>query len=196
MDAFTDDRNPWLNALRHEDSRDYAASAKLYLDDAARCINAGSLTRAALSCCCAASCLTNLGDIKDAKTLYMQAALLHEKNSELAIGHSVRESIWSLLHAYEYYILVANELSAQRVSKRYIALARSIDDFGGLVASDTLKARRERMEKARTKMESSLVTTDSKVAQNLNRIHEDIGRLIDLARKNPAFSPTSRNVRQ
>src|SRR5579872_411127 len=103
MDAFTDDRNSWLNALRSEDSKDYVSSAALYLDDAARCLMAGTPSRAALSCTCAASCLVNLGELKDAKTLYVQAALLYERNSDIAIGHSLRESIWSLLHAYEYY---------------------------------------------------------------------------------------------
>ena len=155
MDSFTDERNLWFNAVRLEDSHDYSSAVLSYIEDASRCLGRSLFIRAAMSSSCAASCIATLGDTTDALKLYSAAASLYEHNGDLSIGKSLRESLWSLLHAFEYFTLVSDHLSAERASKKYADLARRVDRFEASTVFDTLKVRRENVLQARSDSSSS-----------------------------------------
>jgi hypothetical protein len=154
MDSFTDERNSWFNAVRLEDSRDYSAATLAYIDDASRCLGRSYFIRAAMSVSCAASCLATMGDFGDAVEMYSATASLYENNADISIGRSIRESLWSLLHAFEYYTLVSDHVSAERTSKKYADLARRVERFESRTAFETLKIRRENVLDARSKLNS------------------------------------------
>jgi len=150
MDSFTDERNSWYNAVRLEDSHDYSSATLSYIEDASLCLGRSLFTRAAMSSSCAASCIATLGDATAALKLYSTAASLYEHNGDLSLGKSLRESLWSLLHAFEYFTLVSDHLSAERVSKKYADLARRVDRFEANSVFDALKVRRESVLEARS----------------------------------------------
>ena len=125
MDSLTDERNTWFNAVRSEDSHNYSSATFLYLQDATRCLGKGLLSRAAMSATCAASCLVNLEDFGDAVDLYSVSASLYERNADFVVSRSIRESLWMLIHAYEYYVLVSDHVGSERVSKKYVESIKS-----------------------------------------------------------------------
>jgi hypothetical protein len=168
MDSLTDERNTWFNAVRLEDSRDYSSATLAFIDDAARCLGRGHFVRAAMSAASAASCLTTLGDPDMAVELYSAAASLYEHNADLGIGKSMRESLWSLLHAFEYFTLVSDHVSAERASKKYADLAKRVDRFESRNVFDALKIRRENVLLARDSL-GSLPRPGNSVA-NQNKI--------------------------
>src|SRR5579872_1991918 len=131
MDSLTDEHNLWLNAVRSEDYHDYYSAALLYLEDMSRSLKAGSFGKAAMSCSCAAADLVSMGDLRDAISLYRESAKMYEGNSERAMGYSIREALWSLTYAYEYYYLISDNVCADRVSKNYLSLSKKIDHFRG-----------------------------------------------------------------
>jgi hypothetical protein len=152
MDSFTDERNSWFNAVRLEDSHDYSSATLIYIEDASRCLGRSLFIRAAMSSSCAASCIATLGDSTDALKLYSSAALLYEHSGDLSIGKSLRESLWSLLHAFEYFTLISDHLSAERVSKKYADLARRVDRFEANSVFEALKVRRDSVLEARSNL--------------------------------------------
>jgi hypothetical protein len=152
MDSFTDERNSWFNAVRLEDSHDFSSAALSYIEDATRCLGRSSFIRAAMSSSCAASCIDTLGNSPDALKLYSAAASLYEHSGDLSIGKSLRESLWSLLHAFEYFTLISDHLSAERVSKKYADLARRVDRFEANSVFEALKVRRDSVLEARANL--------------------------------------------
>ena len=154
LDTITDESNQWLNAVRMEDSGDFFHAPAVYLDDALQCMKTGSLARAAISCSSAANCLARLGDFEDALLLYAETASIYEENANLNAKRSIRESSWSLLHSFEYFILVSDEPNAQRIAKKYVELSIRADQFDGKdKALNTLGMRRERVQEARMELE-------------------------------------------
>lgn len=178
MDSLTDEQNTWFNAVRLEDSHDYLSAALSYMDDAARCLGKGLYVRAAMSVTCAASCLTSLGDIEDAVQLYSGAASLYEHNADVGMAKSMRESLWSMLHAFEYYTLVSDHVNAERVSKKYADLARRIDRFETKTVFEALKSRRESVLMGRLDIGSSPVGRSTKLIPHINKINRAVIALL------------------
>jgi hypothetical protein len=127
IDRITDETNPWLTATKKEEEYDFPQAVRLYLKDAADCLKQNVLVKAALSCSCAADCLTKLGQVRNAQLLYSETARLYLENAYLVIGKSVRESLWSLREAHEYLLLAEDKLAARQVYDRYIHLASRVD---------------------------------------------------------------------
>jgi hypothetical protein len=174
MDSFTDERNSWFNAVRLEDSHDYSSATLSYIEDASRCLGRSSFIRAAMSSSCAASCIATLGDTTDALKLYSASASLYEHNGDLSIGKSLRESLWSFLHAFEYFTLVSDHISAERVSKKYADLARRVDRFEASSVFDALKVRREKVLQARRDLNSPPNDFVEKNIQEWSRIQRSV----------------------
>jgi len=131
MDRITNEDNLWLNAIKMEDECNFFEAFGYYLKDASECLKQNSLVKAALSCSCAASCLANLGNLPATRQLYLEAARIYEENADAIIGESIRESLWSLQEAYEYYLLDGNADKAQKVYDKSLFLARKVNPFSG-----------------------------------------------------------------
>jgi hypothetical protein len=170
MDSLTDERNSWFNAIRLEDSHDYSSAALAYLEDANRCLGRGLYVRAAMSATSAASCLATASDIRDAVDLYSAAATVYELNADISMERSIRESLWSLIHAFEYFTLISDHVNAERVAKKYADIARRIDRFEAPAVFETLKNRRENVLVARSNLGSPAKGLSPKDFPDLSRI--------------------------
>jgi len=147
MDRLTDETNPWFNATKLEEAGEFTEAFKIYLKDASELLSKDHLCSAALSCACAAHCISKVGDLRTAHQLYLKSGLIYEKNASEMIGDSVRESLWSLQEAYEYYLLSADESKAQRVFNKYVSLVRKINPISGEEeAMEILKFRKKTIE--------------------------------------------------
>jgi len=131
MDKITDEDNLWLNAIKMEDESNYFEAFVYYLKDSSECVKQNSLVKAALSCSCAASCLVSLGDMTATRQLYLESARMYEENADSIIGESIREALWSLQEAYEYYLLGGNSDKAQKAYDKSLFLARKVNPFSG-----------------------------------------------------------------
>lgn len=116
--------------MQAEDEGNYLQAFSFYLKDATECIRQNSLVRAALSCSCAAECLTHTGNLAAARQLHLQTASLYEKNADKVISYSVREALWSYQQAYEYYAF-ACETKANDIYEKYVSLSRKVNPFSG-----------------------------------------------------------------
>ena len=144
IDRLSDETKPWFIATKFEDSGDYLDAFKVYLQDSSELINQNQLCSAALSCSCAANCVLKIGDLTTAHQLYLETAMIYEKNAELIIGKSVRECLWSLQESYEHYLLAADVSKSQRVFEKYVNLVRKLNPISGEEeAMDILKLRRK-----------------------------------------------------
>ncbi|HKU33453.1 MAG TPA: hypothetical protein VJR22_06375 [Candidatus Nitrosotalea sp.] len=132
MNEVTKEGNLWLHAAKLEDNNNYHEACINYLKDASECMKHNSFVKAALSCSCAANCLANLGNLTDARQLYLETARIYEENAEMIIKESIRESLWSLQEAYEHYLLGGNNEKAQRIYDKYVFFARKINPFSGI----------------------------------------------------------------
>lgn len=147
MDRITNESNLWLNAIKMEDEGNYLNAFLYYLKDSSECIKKNSLVRAALSCSCAADCLAMDGNLAGARQLYMQTAVLYEKNAIAVIGNSVREALWSYQEAYEYYNLACENNKAQQIYEKYVSLSMKINPFyGEKEAMESLRIRKTALE--------------------------------------------------
>lgn len=147
MDRITNESNLWLNAIKMEDEGNYLNAFIYYLKDSSECIKKNSLVRGALSCSCAADCLAMAGNLAGARQLYLQTAMLYEKNAIAVIGNSVREALWSYQEAYEYYNLACENNKAQYIYERYVSLSRKINPFyGEKDAMESLRIRKTVLE--------------------------------------------------
>jgi hypothetical protein len=131
LERLTDDANVWLTAVRMEEQADYAKAAALYLDDATKCLEEGTIVRAALSVTCAADCFARLGLTSRSRRLYHVAAMSYWDNADARIGSSVRESLWSLQEAYESFVLAGEEENAEQVRAAFESMARRANPFIG-----------------------------------------------------------------
>jgi hypothetical protein len=182
MDSLTDERNIWFNAVRSEDSHDYSSATILYLEDATRCLTRNMFSRAAMSATCAASCLVNLEDFGDAVDLYSVSASLYERNADLVVGRSIRESLWMLIHAYEYYVFVSDHVGSERVSRKYVELASRVDRFDTRSISDVLNSRKENVQIAKSKLEPSSEVSPRNSIPDFQKIQHSIRSFLQLVR--------------
>ncbi|MDQ6862750.1 MAG: hypothetical protein M3044_02885 [Thermoproteota archaeon] len=131
-DRLIDRDNYWLTAVNMEDDGNLSDAVKFYLKDAIECLNKVSLGRTALSCSCAATCLAKTGNSEYASALYRETAALYEENADSVIADSIRESLWSLEEAYEYYFVADDFDKAQIAYDKYMVLAKKINPLFGL----------------------------------------------------------------
>jgi hypothetical protein len=131
IDRITDETNPWLVANKKEDENDYARAIVLYLEDATECLRQNQVVKAALSSSCAAECLAKTGKHRDANLLYSETARIYLANADSVITTSVRESLWSLREAYEYFLLAKDLTGARQVHYRLMYLAKRVDPNSG-----------------------------------------------------------------
>ena len=129
LDRLTESKNVWFSAVRAEDEGHFDNAASYYLNDALECIKQRSLVRAALSCSCAANCLSMMGSISQARTLYSEAANIYVENSDIAMSESIREAMWSLQEAFENYVFANNLEAANAIRNRYLKLATRTSAF-------------------------------------------------------------------
>jgi len=131
IDRLTDENNSWFNATKFEELGEFTEAFKIYLKDASELLNNDHLCSAALSCACAANCVSKIGDLRTAHQLYLKSGVIYEKNADEMIGESVRETLWSLQEAYEYFLLASDETKAERVHAKYVNLVRKVNPFSG-----------------------------------------------------------------
>jgi hypothetical protein len=138
IDRITEGTNPWFIANKKEDENDYLQAALLYLKDATDCLTQDFVVKAALSSSCAAECLSKMGQSHYAALLYSETARIYLANADSVIGKSVRESLWSLQEAYEYFLLAEDWSEARQTHDRLVSLARRVDpNFGGQGIAET-----------------------------------------------------------
>jgi len=134
-DKIVDSSNLWLNATRSEEDGSFGEATVFYLRDAADCLIRGLRTRAAISCSCAASCLEKEGNINAARHLYFETAKMYEEQADAAFRTSIREALWLLQEAHDYFIVGGDGQKAAQVYDRCASLARKASPF---VTSETL----------------------------------------------------------
>ncbi len=114
-----------------EEAGNFSEAFLVYLKDASECVEQSSLVRAALSCSCAATCLAQMGHMSRARQLYLEAAMLYEENADLVIAKSIRESLWCLEEAHEYFLLASDRNRAERVFYKHVSLVTRVNPFQG-----------------------------------------------------------------
>jgi hypothetical protein len=134
-DKITDTSNLWLNATRSEEDGRFAEATVFYLRDAAACLGSHLEVRAALSCSCAASCLEKTGNFNAARNLYFEAAKIYEEEAAAAFRTSIREALWLLQEAHDYFIIGGDAGKAAQIYDQCASLARKSSPF---VTGETL----------------------------------------------------------
>jgi hypothetical protein len=134
-DTIADTSNLWLNATRSEEDGRFAEATVFYLRDAAACLDGHLEVRAALSCSCAASCLEKTGNFNAARNLYFEAAKIYEEQAAAAFRTSLREALWLLQEAHDYFIIGGDGGKAAQIYDQCASLARKSSPF---VTSETL----------------------------------------------------------
>ena len=123
IDRITEETNPWFIANKKENESDLLQATLFYLKDATECLKQNLVAKGALSSSCAAECLARMGQSRYAHLLYSETARIYLKNAESVIATSVRESLWSLREAYEYFVLAEEWPEARQVHDSFLHLA-------------------------------------------------------------------------
>ena len=131
LDRITDESNLWLSAAKAEEAKDYATAAVQYLGDAGVCLERGSKVRAALSCFCAAECLSAMDGRADAKRLYHQAGKLYFAIADHGVSGSIREALWALQRTYACYVQAEQVKESEAINEAFKHLARRANPFSG-----------------------------------------------------------------
>lgn len=131
VDRITDERNPWLNAVKSEERGQLAVACMLYLEDAAESLGHVKSGKTALSVTCAADCAAELGFEEQSGALYREAGSLFCENARRSIGYSVREALWSLWQGAAAYQAGSDPEMADAVCAEYARIARRVDMFRG-----------------------------------------------------------------
>jgi hypothetical protein len=129
LDRITDESNPWLTATKAEEAGDYPGAAAQYLRDAVSCLDRKSQVRAALSCYCAADCLSKLGMLADARRLFFEAGKLYAEIADQEVSGSIREALWALQRAYGCYVLADKVKESEAAYESFRLLARRANPF-------------------------------------------------------------------
>src|SRR5579862_1757376 len=99
------------------------------------------------------------------------------------MGYSIREALWSLTHAYEYYYLISDSVGADRVSKNYLSLSKKIDHFRGEESAlQVLRNLREKVNDARADMEPTENYSSTITPTALSEIRKAVAKAIETAR--------------
>ena len=141
VDNLTDESNLWLNAIREEETGNLAEASTYYLKNAAECLKAGMLVRAALSSSCAAACLEKSGDRLYAEKLYREAASIYERHAKKVVGHSIREALWCLHQAYRCFVSGDDPIRAREIYDDVVSLEERIAPFSSQDGRDLTHTR-------------------------------------------------------
>jgi hypothetical protein len=129
IDRIANESNLWLGAMKCEDQRDFPQAVTFYLRDASDCLARKAPINAALSCSCAAGCLSNLRLYGSSRLLYREAALLYLERAESTAGRSGRELLWCLKEAWYHFQIADDREMAEEVFKRFSTISRRVDPF-------------------------------------------------------------------
>jgi len=122
IDRIADESNLWLNAMKQEDQDDFVQAAGFYLRDASDCLARRSPVKAALSCSCAADCLSRLKLYENARLLHREAAMIYLEGAE-ATTKSVRELLWCFREAWVHFQTAGDMQMAEGVFRRFSTLS-------------------------------------------------------------------------
>ena len=129
VDRITDESNPWLNAIKSEDERDFVSAVRLYLKDASDNLEQNMPAKAALSAACAADCLEKLSLFSAARLLYGETAAIYSENADRVAGISVRELLWSLQESSQFYLMSGEKAKSEEAYKRYMTISKRVNLF-------------------------------------------------------------------
>lgn len=132
VDRITDEKNPWLNAIRLEERGDLGSAAELYLQDASENLASGHVARAALAASSAAACIETIGFREKAMQLYSKVALLYTQNAARVARTSIRELMWSLWESGQYHLICGEGELAEAMYRKYSLVASRVELFGGV----------------------------------------------------------------
>lgn len=166
-DKVVDPSNLWLSATRSEDDGRLAEAIVYYLNDASECLRRGLRARAALSCSCAASCLERTGNTNASRHLYIESAKMYEEQAKASFGTSIREALWSLQDAHDYYVMGGDSHKAGQIYDECASLAMKLSPF---LARDNL----DQVLRIRRSSEARPVTVSVPVPQT-----SDVSNAID-----------------
>jgi hypothetical protein len=188
LQKLTDESSLWFNAIKAEDDGDPVKAAEYYLMDAKQCLKEQAITRAALSCSCAANCMVKTSNSSEAMKLYHAAGEMYRENAEKTMGNSIREALWSLQEAYENFVLSEDNDSAQNMHDRYVSLATRISPFFGVEESlQTLGFKRLTLD--HTKILAQSKAKAAKLSPQLQDFIEEIVNRSQVQSKNEIFDP-------
>lgn len=176
MHRITSESNIWLNAIKMEDEGNFLEASFLYLKDTAESIEGKFFAKAALSCSCAANCLSIAGNLAAARRLYLQTATIYELNGDLKMGESVREAIWSYKESYEYYNLACESEKTQIMYEKYLSLARRINPFLGEAEAMNLLRQRGKSSKG---LDGGITQVNLKISAQVDNAMENVSRAIE-----------------
>jgi hypothetical protein len=195
LQRLTDESNLWFNAVKSEDENNLNNAASFYIKDALECIKQHSLVRAALSCSCAANCLTRMGATLQARKLYSAAAAIYMENSDIAMSESIREALWSLQEAFENYILAGEGNSAGTVRERYVKLAARTNPFSKAEhAAKELESRKAAAESVIAKSAKKEASIPDELAREIENLLQTRKPLAKPDRFDPSYVMKSINV--
>jgi tetratricopeptide (TPR) repeat protein len=168
VEGINDESNLWLKAVILNDKGNFTDAILLYLEDAKYQLKVGSMTHAALSCSCAADCMTKIGQLEEARRLYAEAAKIYAEVADKVLGSSIREGLWLLQQAYENYSLASDQQNARQIYDWYISIGSRISPFYNL--SEKLEILRFRIKSIRQDEYSDIkvcpLTREAKEAVN------------------------------
>ncbi len=118
-----------MNAIRAEEDSRLSEATTLYLRDAAECLNLGLKARSALSCSCAATCLQRMGNVNAARRLYLETAKIYEEQADASFSTSIRDALWLLQEAHDYYVLGGDSNGAAKQYERCVEIVKKLDPF-------------------------------------------------------------------
>lgn len=180
MHRITSETNVWLNAIKMEEEGSFFEAFFLYLKDAAESLKRNFLLRAALSCSCAANCLSHTGNLVAARQLYLRTAMLYETNGDSIIGESVREALWSYKESYEYYSLGCESEKSQIVYDKYVSLSRRINPFlGEEEAMSEMRQRKKTINAIKSDGTQTNIQISTQVENAMNEILRTIESICD-----------------
>ena len=130
-DKLVDPSNYWLKAVNKEEEREYEIAADSYLKDAIVNFDKRSFNRAALSCSCGATCVSKLGDRKQAQKLFFEAGNLFETKANTVSSESIRDSVWALHQSYENFIMSGDVQKAEEIFQMITTYANRINPLSG-----------------------------------------------------------------
>ena len=121
-----------------------------------------------------------------ARNLYFEAAKIYEEAAELVFGSSIREALWLLQEAHDYYIIGGDAQKAGELYDECASLARKSSPFiNGEMLDKVLRIRRD------TKARSITFSVEAQTSEVNNAI-EGFLRLRDAP--TPSTKRPSRDI--
>jgi len=130
-----------------------------------------------------------MGYLPKARQLYLEAAMLYEENADLVIAKSIRESLWCLEEAYEYFLLASDRDRAEKVFFKHVSLISRVNPFQEEAKNDSLprvKLQEETMQSMSNQQQASHVTrmtiSDNAHLSEITKAIENFSRSKEKAR--------------